>query len=244
VNRAAYREDLAYIHDAGFGDFAAGAAPWLMKLFAKHSLDKGLVVDLGCGSGIWAGQLAAAGYRVLGFDISAAMIAIARKRVPRAVFRRESFLAAELPPCVAVTAMGEVFNYLFDDRNTQRRLGNLFRRIHDALCRGGLLVFDGAEPGRVPGGGPVQKHRQGPDWTCLSTTSEDRRRKTLTREITSFRKVGGRYRRDREVHRLRLFDRAQVARQLRDIGFRVRTIRGYGPLRFPPGYVGFVARKP
>ena len=37
--------------------------------------------DLGCGSGIWAKELAAAGYRVLGIDLSEAMIAIANRAV-------------------------------------------------------------------------------------------------------------------------------------------------------------------
>jgi hypothetical protein len=66
----------------------------------------------------------------------------------------------------------------------------------------------------------------------------------LIRHITSFRKVGDLYRRDEEVHRQRLFTRSEVATQLRSCGFRVRVLRGYGPLCFPPGVFGFLARKP
>jgi SAM-dependent methyltransferase len=240
----AYQDDLAYIHDAGFGQFAKNAAEEMLKLLRHLRVGDGLVIDLGCGSGIFAGAISKAGYGVLGFDLSAAMVALAQQRVPRGEFRQESFVTAALLPCVAVTAIGEVFNYLFDARNTRARLVKLFRRIYDTLPRGGLFVFDVATPGRAGKSGRQRNYSQGTDWACLFTAEEDRERQILTRQITSFRKVGELYRRDHEVHRLRLLNRSELSAQLRDIGFRVRTLSGYGPLRFPTGYVGFVARKP
>ena len=68
-----YREDLAYVHDAGFRDYALNAAPGLLRMLRKNGVTEGLVVDLGCGSGRWAAELNRAGYRVLGVDQSAAM---------------------------------------------------------------------------------------------------------------------------------------------------------------------------
>ncbi len=55
-----YREDLAYIHDVGHGDIALGAAPGILEIFARNCIRGGLVVDLGCGSGLWAKELPAA----------------------------------------------------------------------------------------------------------------------------------------------------------------------------------------
>ena len=72
---------------------------------------------------------------------------------------------------------------------------------------------------------------------------EDQRRGRLTRHITSFRKAGDLYRRDQEIHHLRLLARSEVTRQLRAVGFRVRALRGYGQLRFARGHVGFIALK-
>ena len=40
-----YKEDLAYIHDVGHGDFALGAAPGILEIFARNSIWGGLVVD-------------------------------------------------------------------------------------------------------------------------------------------------------------------------------------------------------
>ncbi len=239
---ASYRDDLAYVHDVGFGGFAADAAPWLLELLRSHALTDGVVVDLGCGSGIWARELSMAGYGVVGYDISEAMIAMAKKRVPRGEFHARPFLTARLRPCVAVTALGEVFNYLFDRRNTLERLADFFSRIHAALRPGGLFVFDVATPGREPTG-QRQAFRQGSDWACMFEAREDSETRTLTRHVSTFRRVGTLYRRDDEVHRLRLYDRQEMTAALRDAGFRVQTVRDYGKAAFPPGYVGFIAHK-
>lgn len=109
-----YKPDLAYIYGVGHQDYALKSAPAILAILAQHQLQQGLVIDLGCGSGLSAQVLMQAGYQVLGIDISEAMIAIARTRVPAADFRVESLFRAELSTCQAVIAIGEVFNYLFD----------------------------------------------------------------------------------------------------------------------------------
>jgi SAM-dependent methyltransferase len=241
-----YRDDLAFIHDSGFGHVAQNAAAELLKRLApskRARFTSELIVDLGCGSGILAREVSAAGYRVLGFDLSDGMLALAAKHVPRAEFRRESFITAEIPACLAVTAIGEVFNYLFDSRNRSQSLGAMFDRIHSALCPGGLFLFDLAEPGRVRGSNPQRGYTEGPGWACLYTAEEDRRRKTMRRTITTFRKHGENYGRQREVHRLRLYPRVDVLKLLRNAGFQTRILSSYARFRFPPGWIAFLGRK-
>jgi hypothetical protein len=58
----------------------------------------------------------------------------------------------------AVLAVGEYFNHLFDEDNTEQGLYELFGRIHRALDAGGLFLFDVAEPGRVSGSEPQLTH--------------------------------------------------------------------------------------
>jgi SAM-dependent methyltransferase len=239
-----YGDDLAYIHDAGFGDLARNAAPLLVEALHRRGIADGLVIDLGCGSGLLARGMSKSGYDVLGIDISPAMIALARERVPEGRFLVGSLLSTELPSCVGVAAVGEGFNYLFDRSNTKHRLSRLLRRIYKALDPKGVLIFDVAAPGRVPEGGPRRSYVEGKDWAVLVTAEEDRRRRLLTRRITSFRRVGELYRRDQETHRLRLLSRSEVASELRGLGFRARILSGYGPLKFVPGHVGFLAGKP
>lgn len=238
----AYKNDLAYIHDSGFGDFARNSAPGLLEILRQAGITTGLVVDLGCGSGLWARELVKAGYDVLGIDISAAMINFARRRVPEGEFRVTSLLKAKLPKCDAVTSIGECFNYLFDKNNSLSELRRLFHRVYTALKPGGLLTFDIAEPGR--GKGPRQKHEVGADWAVLVEVDEDAQTNRLTRRITSFRKAGEHYTRSEEVHRLQLYRRREITKALRNEGFRVRTVRAYGDQPMIEGCVGFIARKP
>jgi len=145
-----YREDLAYIHDAGFRDYALNAAPGLLEILRNNDVTGGLVVDLGCGSGRWAAELSRAGYRVFGVDQSAAMIRLARKMAPGSRFKIESLLRTALPACGAITSIGECLNYCFDEKNSRTELIHLFERAHRALRPGGVLVFDVAEPSRIP----------------------------------------------------------------------------------------------
>src|SRR5262249_36253941 len=104
---------------------------------------------------------------VLGLDISDAMVELAQARVPEAEFRVGSFVSTELPGCVAVTAIGEVFNYLFDSKNNEHARERLFARIYEALEPGGMFLFDVATPERAKPGPPQRTFAEGPDWAVL-----------------------------------------------------------------------------
>lgn len=238
-----YNEDLAYIHDTGHSDYALRSAPGILGILRRNEIHDGLIVDLGCGSGLLAQELTRGGYALLGIDVSGPMLRIARRRAPQAEFRAGSLFSAVLPPCWAVTATGECFNYLFDSGSRSTRLARLFQRIFAALRPGGVLVFDIAEPGQIAPGNS-RSFAEGPDWMVAVEKTEDRERGVLTRRIVSFRRTGGRYRRSDELHRLQLYKATAVARELRRAGFRVRTMRGYGEFELPPAHAAFVARKP
>jgi SAM-dependent methyltransferase len=238
-----YGEDLAYVHDAGFTSLAALAADRLIE--ELHRLSKGgLVVELGAGSGVAAARLGAAGFDVLGIDASPAMIQLARENAPRATFVEESFVTADIPPCDAVLAVGEVFNSLDDRANTAKALDRVFTRVFKALWPGGVFLFDVAGPGRVAGGEPVTTTWVGEDCAVVSTVVEYAKRSTLTRSVTTLRKVGGRIRTAEETHEQRLIPAARVLEQLRKAGFKVRTLQGYDGERFAPGHSVFLARRP
>ena len=168
----AYDEDLAYTHDQGFGEFAGGAAPFLLETLHQHGIGDGLVIDLGCGSGIWAMALDEAGYKVMGVDISPAMIDLCKQRIPNGSFYVQSYLKTDLPPCRTVTSLGECFNYLFDTDNALEQLISLFGRIYKALEPGGLFIFDVLEPGHQ-GRKPEQKFVKGQDWIVLVEKHEN-----------------------------------------------------------------------
>ncbi|MFB2968731.1 trans-aconitate 2-methyltransferase [Aerosakkonema sp. BLCC-F183] len=236
-----YKEDLAFIHDVGFSDYALKSAPGILEILHRSKIGEGLVVDLGCGSGLLTQELAKADYRVLGVDISESMIAIARQRVPDAEFRVESLFKVDIPTCNAVTSIGECLNYLFDADNTHLEL---FDRIYSALIPGGVFIFDIAEPGQVTPGNSTKGFIEGENWIVLVEKEEDREQRTLNRRIITFRKLGEHYRRDDELHRLRLYKSTDIAEDLRQVGFCVEKMRSYGQFHLPKAHTAFVARKP
>ncbi len=237
-----YQEDLAYIHDVGFGTFASQSAPGLLEILHQKGIENGLVVDLGCGSGIWAKALTQAGYNVLGVDLSAAMLDLARAKAPKAKFQQDSLLRFNLPRCNAVTSIGECLNYQFDD-NGLADIQKLFARIYDSLQPGGIFIFDILEPGSLSGSNPQKTYHEGEDWAILLEKTENSQDNTLTRQMTIFRQVGNLYRRSEETHTVKLYKGADIAKDLQQVGFRVRIIRGYGEFRFRKALVGFIATK-
>ena len=222
-----YGRDLAYIHDAGFLDFARDATPSVIATLRAAGIEDGLVVELGSGSGEAAAELTDAGYDVLGIDQSRAMVELARSRAPRARFRVGSWHEARIPPCAAVIALGEVLGYVGAARGTKAEWRALLERVHAALPPGGFFVFDLAVPGGVPGG-ELQSFRTGEDWAIMMRARE--RGGEVERSIETFRRIAGgaTYRRSVERHRLRLRPAPETAAMLRDAGFSVRVRRAYG----------------
>jgi SAM-dependent methyltransferase len=223
----------------GGGWWSGSAARELLLRLGGAGLDGGLVVDLGCGTGILAAEVAAAGYAVLGIDLSDDMLAIARRRAPRARFERGSVHDAELPPCVAVTAIGEVVNYAADDRAGRGAAAALFARVASALAPGGVLLFDASAPGRASG----RVWTAGEDWVICAerTATAD----TLTREIIAFRREGDAWRRSDERHVLRLLREEDVLADLAAAGFAdAAALDAYADVALPPGQVAYAAARP
>jgi SAM-dependent methyltransferase len=234
-----YRDDLAYIHHAGFSEFAESAAPWVIEILRGAPASRRLarrrpaaapltrVVELGCGSGVLARELTRAGFDVHGFDVSPSMIALARETAPAARFDIGAFDEIAIPPCDAVIAMGEVLNY--------GTFEGVRRLIAHVPAR--LLLFDVAERGAYP---PYDEHRSGgDDWSVIAIKESDGIH--ARRRILTFRADG---RRDEEVHALELYDRAELTALLRAHGFRVAVRRSYGTRRLPKGHAVYLALRP
>ena len=239
-----YGDDLAYVHDAGFTSLASLAADRLLQEVHRDDSERGLVVELGCGPGVTAARLLAAGLDVVAIDASPSMLAIARKRAPRATFVEASFVSAEIPPCDAVIAVNEVFNYLSDKANTPKALERVFARVFKALWPGGVFLFDMAGPGRIAGNGSAHSESVGGDWGVLVDAVEDSKKAILTRTITTLRKTPKGIAQSEEVHRQRLVPAAQVLEMLRKVGFKARSLQGYDGNRAAPGHSVFLARRP
>jgi SAM-dependent methyltransferase len=134
-----YRRDLALVHHLGFGFHADDTAPGILALLESVLERRGLVVELGCGSGLLTRHLLDAGHRVIATDASPAMLELARETAGDAEDTRRLTLPGDpIPDADAIVSVGHVLSYLPDEDSIDRALV----AVAKALRPGGLLAID------------------------------------------------------------------------------------------------------
>jgi SAM-dependent methyltransferase len=246
-----FSTDLAFIHDAGFGDFAERASPEVIRILRRHGIRPSVasrkatrVVEVGCGSGTLARHLVDEGYEMVGLDVSPAMVRLARRKVPEARFRVRSLADARLPACAAVVAIGEVITYVparSAGMELPAVLRRFFARAHAALEPGGLLIFDFIESAARRT--YQAKAKGGPGWVIAAHAELEDGGRVLARRLITIRRIGRQYRRSQETHRVRIYTRRAVARALTAAGFTSTMSGAYGRYRLMAGDVAVIARK-
>ena len=121
---ATYRSDLALVHHRGFGFHAAACAPGILAFLAPVYARRGLVLELGCGSGLLTKELIAAGHRVIATDASPAMLDVARELVGDSAEEVCQLTLPDdpLPQADAIVAVGHPLSYLPDAGAIDRAL--------------------------------------------------------------------------------------------------------------------------
>ncbi|WP_416484635.1 class I SAM-dependent methyltransferase [Streptomyces sp. CL12] len=128
----------------------------LLAAFAEQVGPGAAVADLGCGPGAVTGHLAALGVDAFGLDLSAAMLAVARREHPGLRFEQGSMLDLPLPD----GGLAGAVSWYSSIHTPDERLPELFAELYRVLAPGGrlLLAFQtGTEPRRLenPWGHPV-----------------------------------------------------------------------------------------
>lgn len=107
----------------------------------KASVEDGLLLDLGCGTGTLTGMLAQAGYDMIGVDGSEEMLMEAREKTdnPDILYLCQDMRAFELYGTVrAVVSTCDTMNYLL----TPEDFIQTVRLVNNYLDPGGLFIFD------------------------------------------------------------------------------------------------------
>ena len=230
-----YRGDLALVHDLGFGFHADRCAPGILALLEPVRQREGVVLELGCGSGLLTRYLVDAGHRVIATDASPAMLDRARQAVPEVEELRQVVLPDDpLPRADAVVAIGHVLNYLSDQAAVERAAAAMAA----ALRPEGVLAFDLCDLrfGEAHGDRPDQA-RVEQEWAIVSRSSVPRPDR-FVREITTFvRNHDGSWRRDDERHENVLVDASQIVALVRRHGVDAVLGTSFGVERLPAGLV-------
>jgi SAM-dependent methyltransferase len=124
-----------------------GEIRFIDGLIRRHAPGARSVLELGCGTGVHGVLLAETGYDLVGLDLSAEMIAVARRRaaaLPPDVAKRLRFLQADAREFQldgqfdVILALFHVMSYQLGNAD----LSAVFSRLKTHLKPGGVVLFD------------------------------------------------------------------------------------------------------
>ena len=216
---------LAGVYDEIVVDPCHGAwASFLHELWSDDEDGVHNVLDVCCGTGLLAGELAALGYQVVGLDSSNAMLARARRRL-----QSEVRLVRSTLPEMGVTGEYDAAVCTFDGLNylTPDDLRSTFAALSLRIRAAGWLVFDVHTDAMLAFtvSQPVVRGEESKHRFVISSVVDTRTRTCDTRiEIVSL-DGGGAF---SEHHRQHFHRAADVRSSLVDAGFEVTAVRdGY-----------------
>ncbi len=236
-----YRDDLAWVHHAGYAGYAANAQRGIAGRLKVHGLRPGqTVLDVGCGSGVLARALLGEGYAVRGIDASPAMIELARTQAPAAAFealalptRRRRDEPGAVPAADAIVSTGHVLNYL----DSREDIALALTELAAALRPGGLLVVDLMTERFCEARDLRHPHAKvEEDWTIVTRFSRPEPHR-FDRDITTFRRVDDGWRRSDEHHANVTFEPDEALHILRARGVDAHCDAAFGDEVLPEGLV-------
>ena len=237
--------------DDGYGSFAAVYDAWQRVhglaysiLVAPRVNDRlarwvgrpRLLIDLACGTGTHALLQAQGGTRVIGVDLSEAMLRRAREKVavsgrPVQLVRADTRTFDGAKPADAVTCLYAALNHL----EGAEGLTATFRRVWTHLRPGGVLVFDVNTRQGFEALWRKPTADAGPGFTIRRRFEPDPRGPWSTMYMTIERVANGQRQRASETLRARWFDDGDVRRALEAAGLRPVEVARFNPF---PGVEG------
>lgn len=237
-----YRAALAKVHHEGFGFHADACAPGILVHLAPILERDGLVLEVGCGSGLLTKHLTDAGHRVIATDASPAMLDIARTYAPDAIDHRVAALPDDpLPEADAIVSTGHALSYI----DTRARLEAALVACARSLRPGGVLALDledlstrDSQMARPPAAWV------GDDWAMFMERVSDGPTHFARAMTTFLREDDGRYRREHERHDNVLIDVRDVVPPLLEVeGLDVHVGLSFGTETNMEGLMVIVATR-
>lgn len=194
--------------------------------FIEESLgvEKGAVIlDLACGPGCHAVELASRGYSVVGYDLSLAMLARAADEAQERN-QKLNFLQGDMREMAfeemfdGVYCWSTSFGFFDEEKNL-----NVLQRTHRALRQGGLLLLDILNRDYVASRQPSLVWFEGDGCVCIDEMHLDFYTSRLRIKRTAMFDDG----RSREVdYSIRLYALHEVGKLMHDSGFKVLEVTG------------------
>ena len=221
---------LAHVYDLmGADEHSVMMTEYCQKIFKRFRIHPKNVLDLCCGTGTALEIFADWGFNVAGLDQSAAMLAVAAKKLKG---RRIKLYQKSLPKFKLLDGSGkstirfDLVTCFYDSLNylkNARELKASFRSVFQHLKPGGWFVFDmNTEASlNILWGGQIYAGADD-DIAWIWRNNYIEKKNAAECETTCFIKVGKTWDRFDEVHFERAYDNAQIIEMFGAVGFDVK----------------------
>jgi SAM-dependent methyltransferase len=183
----------------------------------------GALLDLGCGTGRHANELARQGYEVVGFDLSLPMLARAGEEAQENG-TKINFMQGDMREMTfdeqfdGVYCWNTSFGYFEEDKNAQ-----VVDRVHQALKGGGLFLLDVINRDFLVRQAPSLAWFEGDGCVCMDEMNIDFITSRMKVKRTMMLDDG----RSREIeYTIRIYTLSELGKILHDHGFKVREVSG------------------
>lgn len=206
-------------------------AEYVSDILNENGINKGILLDLACGTGTMSLIMAQKGYDVIGVDNSPEMLGEAREKALEAgediLFLCQDMCSIDLYGTVDCTVcLLDSLNHL----ESKEELLETFKRVSLFTVPGGLFVFDV---------NTEYKHKyvlgdntfvyDNDDVYCVWQNEYDDESKTVEIFLDFFQEENGLYRRSSEYFAEKAFSDSDIKNLLSEAGFT--DIKAYGELR-------------
>jgi SAM-dependent methyltransferase len=211
----------AEIYDRDQTYFSRETALYLPRLLKGRGWYGQRILDLACGTGTLAIELARQGYDVWGVDLSADMLhqaeTKARKSQAAVQFRRQDMRQLQLnEPFDLVTCCYDSMNYLLE----LGEIAEVCRRVHRHLDTGGIFYFDMNSLHALANvWGTKVEAEDDTDMPYIWTSHWEPERQLSSLQATFFVRKGEYYERISELHIERSYPPADILRVMTEAGF-------------------------